>query len=94
MVALGCRGNRGGAVCFIAGLSMAGTAVAPDLANKVVLAKSPPKPQPGPPGPAGPKGEKMGKTDSRRRFGKRINKGDYPLLASGIIALFRTLVLG
>jgi Collagen triple helix repeat (20 copies) len=65
----------GGAVCFIVGLSMAGTAVAPDLENKAALAKSPPKPQPGPPGPAGPKGEKGDKGEPGPK-GEKGDKGD------------------
>ena len=65
----------GGAVCFIVGLSMVGTAVAPDLENKAVLAKSPPKPQPGPPGPAGLKGEKGEKGEPGAK-GEKGDKGD------------------
>jgi hypothetical protein len=44
----------GGAACFIVGLNMTGRAVAPELASRAVLAKSPPKAEPGPAGPAGP----------------------------------------
>lgn len=47
-----------GAACFLAGLSMAGTAVTPELVTKASLAKSPPKGEPGPAGPPGPQGQK------------------------------------
>ena len=74
-----CGGSRlsrqSGAVCFLVGLSMVGTAVAPDLAHKAMLAKSPPKPQPGPPGPAGPKGEK-GENGEPGPKGEKGDKGD------------------
>jgi collagen triple helix repeat protein len=66
----------GGAVCFIVGLSMVGTAVAPELANKAVLAKSPP--QPGPPGQKGDKGEPglKGEKGDKGDPGEKGEKGD------------------
>jgi Collagen triple helix repeat (20 copies) len=72
---LSVAGAIGSAVCFIVGLSMAGTAVAPDLVNKAIVAKSPPKPQLGPAGPAGPKGEKGDKGEPGPK-GEKGDKGD------------------
>jgi hypothetical protein len=48
----------GGAACFLIGLNMTGTAVAPELAKRASFVNVPAKPEQGPPGPAGPKGDK------------------------------------
>jgi hypothetical protein len=68
----------GGAACFLVGLSMAGTAVTPELERKATLANSPPKAEQGPPGPAGPpglKGEK-GEKGEKGNAGENGQKGD------------------
>lgn len=65
----------GAAACFIVGLNITGRAVAPELASKAVLAKSPSKAEPGPAGPAGPKGEKGDKGEPGPK-GEKGDKGD------------------
>lgn len=79
----------GGTACFLVGLSMAGTAVTPELERMATLAKSPPKAVPGPPGPAGssglkgdtgPKGEKgdMGSPGAAGPVGPAGPQGQTP----------------
>ena len=65
----------GGTACFLVGLSMAGTAVTPELERMATLAKSPPKAVPGPPGPAGSSGLKGEKGDNGGT-GEKGQKGD------------------
>lgn len=68
----------GGTACFLVGLSMAGTAVTPELERMATLAKSSPKAVPGPPGPAGSsglKGEK-GEKGQKGDAGPKGEKGD------------------
>jgi hypothetical protein len=72
------------AVCFVAGLRMVGTAVAPTLASSAKLAKTPLRGEVGPqgiPGPAGPQGLKgdkgeMGEKGDRGEKGERGEAGD------------------
>jgi hypothetical protein len=63
--------------CFLIGLTMAGTAVKPALANITTLAKSPKVVQGpmGPAGPAGPQGEKGDQGDPGEP-GEKGDKGD------------------
>jgi hypothetical protein len=68
----------GGTACFLVGLSMAGTAVTPELERMATLAKSSPKAVPGPSGPAGSsglKGEK-GEKGQKGDAGPKGEKGD------------------
>jgi hypothetical protein len=61
--------------CFLVGLSMVGTAVAPALESSATSAKFPLREEPGPqglPGPAGPQGQKGDKGDP----GEKGAKGD------------------
>jgi hypothetical protein len=61
--------------CFLVGLRMVGTAVAPALVSSAITAKSPVMEDPGPqglPGPAGPQGQKIDKGDP----GEKGAKGD------------------
>lgn len=64
-----------GMACFLVGLSMAGTAVTPELLAGAKLAKSPPQAKPGPSGPRGPAGPKGDKGD-RGEPGPKGEKGD------------------
>ena len=68
----------GGTACFLVGLSMAGTAVTPELERKATLARTPPRAQPGPPGPAGSPGLKgdKGEKGDRGDVGEKGEKGD------------------
>ena len=68
----------GGTACFLVGLSMAGTAVTPELERKATLARTPPRAEPGPPGPAGSPGLKgdKGEKGDKGDVGEKGEKGD------------------
>jgi hypothetical protein len=68
----------GGTACFVVGLSMAGTAVTPELERKATLARTPPRAEPGPPGPAGSPGLKgdKGEKGDKGDVGEKGEKGD------------------
>ena len=68
----------GGTACFLVGLSMAGTAVTPELERKATLARTPPRAEPGPPGPAGSSGLKgdKGEKGDKGDVGEKGEKGE------------------
>ena len=56
---LGLLAAIAGAMCFLTGLNLAGSAISPELATKAAIMKTQAHPgSPGPQGPPGPKGEK------------------------------------
>jgi hypothetical protein len=68
----------GGTACFLVGLSMAGTAITPELEQKANLARTPPRAESGPPGPAGPAGLKgdQGEKGDKGDVGEKGEKGE------------------